>query len=354
MRLSRRNLLRAGTAAALAAPPIVARAADTLTIAAYGGEYREIATRTIIEPFEKKFGVKVTYDDSGGVDPYPRIRASRGSPGFDVAAEIVPAAIILGAREKLLMPITEREVPNIKYLWSGMSRLIPPNGLIQNYQYLALVWNKNKIEAPASWLDYWEAQKRYGEAVKGHIVAHTPANFTLCAYALIMGARTRGGDEAHMDPAWKLLAAQKPYVGVAAASSAQAVPYMENEQVWIMPFWSGRSAIYASRGLPYGFMVPKEGTIALGNGSAIPIGASNPKLAREFLNFRLEPDIQRAFCLSYFSSPGRMDITDWPADFAATQITTDAKMATMLFPDDQLISREQRDWTLRWQEIMGS
>lgn len=354
MRISRRRLVQAGTVAALAAPPIVAQAADTLTIAAYGGEYRDIMIRTVIEPFEKKFGVKVTYDDSGGVDPYPRIRASRGAPGFDVAAEMVPATIILGARERMLLPITEREVPNIKYLWSGMSRLIPPNGLIQNYQYLALIWNKNKVEAPTSWLDYWEAQKRYGEQVKGHLVAHSPANFTLAAYALIMGARSKGGDETKMDEAWRLLAAQKPYVGLAAASSAQAVPFMENEQVWIMPFWSGRSAIYASRGLPYGITVPKEGTIALGNCCAVPVGASNKQLALEFLNFRLEPEIQRAFCLSYFSSPGRMDIPDWPADYAATQITTDAKMATMLFPDEQLISREQRNWTLRWQEIMGS
>ncbi len=128
---------------------------------------------------------------------------------------------------------------------------------------------------------------------------------------------------------------------------------MENGRGWFMPFWSGRSAMYVSRGLPYGMTIPKEGTIALGNCSAVPIGAANKRLAFEFLNFRLEPDIQRAFCLSYFSSPGRMDIPDWPAEYAASQITTDAKMATMLFPDEQVIAQQQRAWTLRWQEIMG-
>jgi putative spermidine/putrescine transport system substrate-binding protein len=157
-----------------------------------------------------------------------------------------------------------------------------------------------------------------------------------------------------MDAAWKLLEEQKPYVGFVAASSAQAVPYMENEQVWIMPFWSGRSGVYVSRGMPYGMTVPKEGTIALGNCSAVPIGAANKKLAFEFMNFRLEPEIQRAFCLAYFASPGRMDMGDWPEAFAANQITTEQKMATMVFPDDQLLAREQRDWTLRWQEIMGT
>lgn len=353
MGVSRRRLLATGAAVSLAAPATIVGAAETLTIAAYGGEYRDIMIKTVIEPFEKKFGVKVTYDDSGGVDPYPRIRASRGAPGFDVAAEMVPATIILGTRERLLSPITEREVPNIKYLSSAMAKLIPGNGIVQNYQYLALIWNKNRIEQPTSWMDYWQAQRRYGEQIKGHVVTHSPANFTLAAYALIMGARAQGGDETKMDTAWPLLQAQKPYVGLAAASSAQAVPYMENEQVWIMPFWSGRSAIYVNRGLPYGMTIPKEGTIALGNCSAVPIGAANKRLAFEFLNFRLEPDIQRAFCLSYFSSPGRMDIPDWPAEYAASQITTDAKMATMLFPDEQVIAQQQRAWTLRWQEIMG-
>jgi putative spermidine/putrescine transport system substrate-binding protein len=355
MRITRRRAVQTAAASAvLAAPPIVSRAADTLTIAAYGGEYRDIAMRTVIQPFEKKFSVKVTYDDSGGVDPYPRIRASRGAPGFDVAAEMVPATIILGAREKNLEPITEKEVPNVKYLSPANAKLIPPNGIVQNYQYLSMVWNKKQIAEPKSWLDYWQAQKTYGEKIKGHIVAHSPANFTLAAYGLIMGARALGGDERSMDAAWKLLEAQKPYVGLVASSSAQAVPYMENEQVWIMPFWSGRASIYVNRGLPYGMTIPKEGTIALGNCSAVPVGASNKKLAFEFLNFRLEPEIQRAFCLAYFASPGRMDIPDWPAEFAASQITTAEKMGRMIFPDEQLISREQRAWTLHWQEIMGS
>jgi putative spermidine/putrescine transport system substrate-binding protein len=354
MQMNRRSVLGGAAATVLAAPWIGAKAAEILTVAAYGGEYRDIFLKTVIEPFEKKFSVKVTYDDSGGVDPYPRIRASRGAPGFDVAAEMVPATVILGGREKLLEPITEREVPNVKYLWTGSGKLMPNTGIAQNYQYLALIWNKDRLPQPESWLDYWKAGDKYGDMIKGHLVSHSPANFTLAAYALIMAARAVGQDERQMDAAWEMLRRQKPLVGLTAASSAQAVPYMENGQVWMMPFWSARAALYASRGLPYGVTIPKEGTIALANCSAVPVGAANKKLAFEFLNFRLEPEIQRAFCLGYKSSPGRMDIGDWPADFAEQQLTTEAKMAQVTFPDDALLSRQQRDWTLKWQEIMGS
>ncbi len=133
-----------------------------------------------------------------------------------------------------------------------------------------------------------------------------------------MGARSKGASETNLAPVWDMLRAQKPYIGFVAGSSAQAVPYMENEQVWLMPFWSARALLYAKRGLPYGVTIPKEGTIALANCCAIPIGAANKKLAFEFINFRLDPDIQRAFCVAYQASPARPDITDWPGRFCRT------------------------------------
>jgi putative spermidine/putrescine transport system substrate-binding protein len=84
--LPRRRLLR--IIVGLAAPFIIpALAGDTLVVNGYGAEFQEIITRPTIEPFEKKFGVKATYDSTGSAaQNYAKIRASRGAPGFDVAA----------------------------------------------------------------------------------------------------------------------------------------------------------------------------------------------------------------------------------------------------------------------------
>jgi hypothetical protein len=57
--------------------------------------------------------------------------------------------------------------------------------------------------------------------------------------------------------------------------------------------------------------------------------------------------------LAYYSSPGRGDIADWPAEFARAQITTNEQIAKVQFPDSGVIGQRRRDWTLRWQEIMG-
>ncbi|WP_426958661.1 extracellular solute-binding protein [Muricoccus radiodurans] len=343
-----------GAAAGLAAPPIVAQTPDTLTVNAYGGEFQDVFLPTVVRPFEQKFGVRVIYDDAGtAAEDYARIRASRGAPGFDVAAELTPPEIILGARERLLEPLTEREVPNLRHVWAKSKEIIPANGIVHTYQYTALIWNKARIDKPASWRDYWAPGDRYGEAIRGHVINFNPGNL-LSVYALIMAAKLGGGGVDNMDPAWALLRAQKPWVGTVVTTSAQAAPYFENGQVWIAPYWSARSVFYRDAGHPIDLTIPSEGTIGLGNCAGIPVGARNKRLAFEFLNFRLDPDVQRAFSLSYKSSPGRPDITDWPADFASAQITTEAQMRGIEFPDSEVIARRRRDWTLRWQEVMGT
>ena len=196
MELNRRFVLKTGGATALASsvgPWPIARAAETLTVAAYGGEFEDIFKRTVVEPFEKKFSVRVIYDNSSSqTQMYAKIRAGRGSASFDVAAEMAAGQIILGAKEKILQEITEKEVPNLKHVWDVSRKIIPPFGIVQNYQYLALIWNKNKIKQPGSWLDYWQAPRVYGEEIKGRMLSHGMSNYELAAYALIMGAKARG------------------------------------------------------------------------------------------------------------------------------------------------------------------
>ena len=87
--------------------------------------------------------------------------------------------------------------------------------------------------------------------------------------------------------------------------------------------------------------------------SSDPKLAANKKLAFEFLNWRLDKDVQREFHLAYFSSPGRGDIADWPQSFKDVQITTEQQMAAIDFPDSEVIANKRRDWTRRWQEVMA-
>lgn len=221
------------------------------------------------------------------------------------------------------------------------------------YQYMPLLWNTNMVEKPQSWADYWNPGARYGEKIKGHVLGHNPATNLLEVYALIMAARLRGGGVDNMSGAWELLKQQKPWLGAVIQTSAQAAPYFENNEVWLTPYWSARSGYYVAKGYPLAYTIPKEGTIGLADVSAIPIGAANKKLAFEFLNYRLNPEAQRAFCLAYHASPARPDLADLPADFRDTEIVTEQQMATLDLPDSDVIGRKRNDWVMRWQEIMA-
>jgi putative spermidine/putrescine transport system substrate-binding protein len=172
-------------------------------------------------------------------------------------------------------------------------------------------------------------------------------------YALIHAAELGGGSATSMDPAWALLKSQKLWVGVVVTTSAEAAPHFESGEVWLSPYWSARAGYYISRGIPYGMVVPKEGVIANIDSASVPVGAKNKKLAYEFINFMLEPATQRAWCQAYFCSPGRGDITDWPKAFADSQIVTNKQFDSVKLPDLEAIGNFRKDWTLRWQEIMG-
>ena len=177
--------------------------------------------------------------------PAPRRRTTpRSAPprraGFDVAGLLTPPEVILGVKEGFLEKLTEREVPNLKHLWDRTWQVIPASGAPHTLQYAALVYNREKLERPRSWADYWEPQKRYGDKIKGRVINYNPANL-LSVYALIHAAQLGGGGVDNMEPAWQRLKAQKPHVGVVVTGSAEAVPHFENGQVWISPYWSGRS-----------------------------------------------------------------------------------------------------------------
>ena len=252
--LRRRSFLKgiAGAAASnLCAPFIItAQAANSLVVTAYGGEYEDVFMKTVVKPFEKKFGVHIVYDESGGASQtYAKIRAARGAPGFDVAAELTAPEAILGGKEKLLEPVSEKEVPNLKYVWQKSLEAIPPVGVVPYYQYMPLLWNKKKIDKPDSWADYWMPGTKYGDKIKGHLLGHDPASNLLAVYALIMAAKLKGGGMHHMDGAWELLKQQKPWLEAVIQSSAQAAPYFENDEVWLTPVLERPVRILCGKGL---------------------------------------------------------------------------------------------------------
>ena len=150
---NRRDFIKRASAAAVAglgAPYVWSQKSDdTLVVNSFGGEYQELFEKNVIEPFEKKFSVKVVHDATGtSSQDYAKIRASKGAPGFDVAAALSPPEVLLGAKEGLLEKITDKEVPNLKYTWEKARQTLPPVTVIHTLQFDSLLYNKDKLDKP--------------------------------------------------------------------------------------------------------------------------------------------------------------------------------------------------------------
>lgn len=358
-KFSRRAVLAGTATAALTAASVgpwkIAHANEALVVNALAGIQGDTTHDVVSSAFEEKFKVKVIRDDTGtSSQDYAKIRATGGNPGWDVNASLTPDVLQLGLQEGLLVELDDKKIPNLAHVWTQLSGFAPRTGAPFGVQFLGLHYNKNKMEAPESWLDYWRPGERYGDEVKGRLVMIRPSNL-IGLYSMMLGALAAGGDpETNMKPLWDMMADIEPYLGSTTTSTNKVTALIDNEELWLTPQWSTRAQYERDRGSPLEFVVPKEGTLPLVSCSGIPVGAREKELAYEWINFRLEKDIHKAFCLAYNMSPSRSDMgDDWPESFKRDQITTEAGIKRLAKADPEMIARERNGWSLRWQELMG-
>ncbi len=154
----------------------------------YGGPYEDIIRSRIIEPFEKEFNVKVTYDAVGSASQdYAKIKATRGRPGFDVVV-MTASQSLDGCRDNLLEKFSTETVPNIAKLNPEISGIAGACGAVHEIQYLSLLWRKDKLaKAPVSWSAFFD------EELKGKVILPTFQNI-MAAYLMQIMSVTNGGD----------------------------------------------------------------------------------------------------------------------------------------------------------------
>jgi putative spermidine/putrescine transport system substrate-binding protein len=324
----------------------VAKGSGEVIVNGYAAEYEDLFNKHIKEPFERETGIRVIFDSTGSAaEDYAKTRASGGDPGWDVNTVTAQEAI-QGAKEGLLLEITEENTPELKNFYPDMRKLVGSYGVPYEIQYMSLMYHKEKVQpTPDSWQIMWDPK------VKGHTLTFQFANI-LGVYHMIMAAQINGGSIEDVEPGFQALERMKDNLLDWPQQSTQAVVHMERGEVWVMPYWDGRAHYYVNQGLPYDFVIPKEGSIPLVNSLIIPKGTKNKENAYRFVNYWLRKDVQREWALAYTVGPGRGDI-DFPEDFKKRHITSEAQIKQMSPPDFDYIAKNRPAWTERAQRIMA-
>lgn len=321
--------------------------AEELIVNSYGGPYKKIIHERIIEPFKKKFDIKVIYDATGSSSQdYAKIKATNGRPGFDVNV-MTASQSLQGCADGLLEKFSVGSVPNLKHLDAGVKELAGPCAAVHEVQYMALLWRTDKIPTPPT---SWNA---LGDpAYKNKILLPKYSN-VMAIYLTQVLSTMHGGTLEDPGPGFAAMAKLAPQALSFERSSAIMSKYVREGRVWISPFWSGRAQLLQDAKVPVNYAIPREGTVPLIATLNVPVGAQNKVAAMKFVNFFLSKTGQEAWVTGYNVGSIRTDL-DLPKAVREKQITTKADIEKLHLPDFEMISAKRAEWGKRWKREVSA
>ncbi|WP_159592424.1 ABC transporter substrate-binding protein [Chelativorans xinjiangense] len=316
--------------------------AQELIVNSYGGPYEEIIYERIIKPFQEQSGIKVIYDAVGSSSQdYAKIKATKGSPGFDVVV-MTASQSLDGCKDGILEKLTVENVPNLAFLDPDVSAMASECGAVHEVQYMSLLYRTDHIkQAPDSW------EFLFSEELDDKIVLPTFENI-MAVYLMEVFSTMNGGSLLEIDPGFEKMVELAPRAIAFEQSSAVLDKYVREGQAWAMPYWSGRAQLMKDDGVPVDYIIPKEGTIPLLATLNVPIGAQNKEAALEFVNFFLEKTSQEAWMDGYKVGSIRSDV-EVSDEIRAKQITSKEDIQKLLLPDPSTIAERLPQWGDKWQ-----
>ena len=257
-----------------------------------------------IPNFEKRTGIKVTYDVFDSNDMV-ETRLLAGNSGFDV---VVPSASFLERQIKagVFQKLDESQLPNLKHMDPEIQQRValhdPGNEHSVTYLWgtTGIGYNVDKVkqilgDTP---LDSWNQIFDPKEI----------ARFKDCGVSLLdapdeilklvlqwMGRDPNSQKEEDLMAAAEKLQLIRPYVR--KIHSSQYIDDLANGELCVAVGWSGDilqardRAEEAGQGTQVAYAIPKEGTIVWFDMLAIPADAKHPKNAHAFINYLMEPQV---------------------------------------------------------------
>ena len=317
---------------------------DVLVVEGYGAEYQELFEDTIAKPFTAATGIEIRYAAGGSAsEQYAAIRASNGTPGFDIAV-MTSLELYQGSRDRLLAEVTEAQVPNLVHVPQKLRDNTYGVGAIQDVQQVVLMYRKDLFpQPPGSWEVMWDPAYRDGTLI------FNPANI-MGVYAMLSAAELDGGGIDNPAPGFARIADLARYALATPQASAEAVPFMTKRTATVFPYLDGRAAIYAKT-TDYDYTVPREGTYASLGSLGIPVGATNKTAAYRFIDYWLSPEVQREWALAYNVGPAVTGL-QFPADFSAKHITTPEQLDRTKIADAATVVEHRTSWGEQWAEAV--
>jgi len=330
-----------GTVAITLIPVARAHAQQTtLVVTGYGGRWSDVMKKALVEPFEKKHGVKVEIVTGITTEWVAKLLAAGpDNPPYDVVFGNEPAFPI--PRERgFFEKRNETLAPNIKNLYP--KALIGDTSLAMFWGRIGLAYRTDSgIKKPTSWKDFWD------EAYTGKRATYIIGN-TLGINFLFVTSKLFGKDFFDID------------AGVAAIKRAQpklvdftgtVEKQLEQKEVVLAVLHDASTYDLQKRGIPVDWVAPSEGQPILDQIVQVTRGSKNKELAWKFIDAYLSPEVQLAFATELFWSPTNKTVKV-PADVAKKIITGPADVDKLVLFDWAHVAKQRPQWTEKWNKEM--
>jgi len=336
------------TAAATAAPSEAPTATPAPTPEAelFIYNYADYIGENVISDFEKKYGIKVTYDF---FDTYDTMTAKIGSgqSGYDVTfatSTDVPGFLQRG----LIQPLDASLIPNVVNLapeWKDPS-YDPGNAHSIPYMWwtTGVAYDTERIpEQLTSWSALWDPRW------KGHMSMLDDYREAFGAALIRLGKSVNTTSDADLDAALALLKEQKPLL---RTYTTDDIGQLSSGDSWVVHSW-GSDVYQVKADRPsVTYYIPSEGGIRGSDAMVLLANAKHPIAAQLFMDYMLDAQVSAANTnfIGYMGpNQAAKEFID-PAILADPAVNPDKAVISTL-QEIQDLGPDLEKYSTRWNEL---
>lgn len=246
----------------------------------------------IITAFETEFKTKVRFIYYETDDTRDNLLVQTDGSGYDLILINGPSINKFFKRDWIL-PITEKEVPNLKHIdrkWLKLFKKADGYSIPYFWGTTGIAYRKDLVSGK---IDSWQHLLKPAEAQRGKIamVRSSVDTISLALKSLNYSANSESREE--LKQAEAVLKAQKPYVRNYSYISLSNKSSLVSGDVHMSVAYSGDALVLKGINKNIEYVLPKEGGMIWIDSIVVSNYSKNKKLAFQFLNFLNRPEIAK-------------------------------------------------------------
>jgi len=322
-----------------------AEGSQTLVVASFGGSFDEAQTKVVVAEFEKRYDAKVKLVVAQGNQALTKLKTQGAKSGFDVV-QFSGGQETEAARLGLIAPIDPKLMPNAAKVVDQAKRNGGEYPPAYAFNTTGILYNTEKVKtAPTSWDDLGDPK------YKGR-VGLPDISVTAGLNLLLSLAHMNGGDENNVDPGFTALKKIVPDAYTVYRDGPTMTQLFAQNQIVMGVFDSGYGYLLnKQQGLPVKFSIPSEGAVLYGLVADVVKGSKQAKLAQQFVDLMLDPEIQVAFAKEAGYTPTSSE-AELPADLAEA-LPIQSALDRMFTTDPEVVNAGRPKWTEEWNQVVA-